>query len=168
MRVEPKSRKDIRKLAYSLRKTLHLEDTLYFPVVEFLDVLEEVDDGFTYFIVSDDDLPMSVHAQTDIKTGLVTIKETVYNGAARGEGRDRMTIAHELGHYFTLCVIGFKLYSCKEDDPIQAYEDPEWQAKCFAGELLIPHHLVQDMTTPEVALRCGVSLDAARFQLSRD
>ena len=162
--VEPKSRDDLRNLARQFRKLLHLEDELYFPIVELLDAMTEFFDDFNYEIVEDNVLSENVHADTDIKTGLIRIKESVYEGAYRGEGRDRMTIAHEIGHYFTICVCGFKLTRIFSEKRIPAFQDPEWQAKCFAGELMVAAHLVKDMNEFEIAKRCGVSYDAAHVQ----
>ena len=51
-----------------------------------------------------------------------------------------------------------------EGGKIRSFEDPEWQAKCFAGELLIPAHLVGDLTPEEISEKCGVSYDAAVVQ----
>ena len=135
--VEAKSRSDLRRLARLLREHLHLDDVLYFPIVELLDVMAELFDDFSYEIVEDSALPQKVHADTDIRTGHIRIKESVYEGACNGEGRDRMTIAHEIGHYFTLCFCGFKLTRNFSDAKIITFRDPEWQAKCFAGELMI-------------------------------
>lgn len=162
--VEPKSRDDLRNLALQFRKLLHLEDELYFPIVELLDVMTEIFDNFNYEIVEDNVFSENVHADTDIKTGLIRIKESVYEGAYKGEGRDRMTIAHEIGHYFTICVCGFKLSRNFSGKRITAFRDPEWQAKCFAGELMVAAHLVKGMSEYEIAKRCGVSCDAAHVQ----
>lgn len=162
--VEPKSRTDLRRLAYIFRKHLHLDDVLHFPIVELLDVMTELFDDFNYEVVEDNVLSKKVHADTDIRTGHIRIKESVYEGACNGEGRDRMTIAHEIGHYFTLCFCGFKLERNFSGVKIPAFCDPEWQAKCFAGELMVPTHLVKDMTAYEIADRCGVSYDAACVQ----
>ena len=46
-----------------------------------------------------------------------------------------MTIAHEIGHYFTLCFCGFRLERNFSGGKIPAFRDPEWQAKCFAGDV---------------------------------
>ena len=100
---------DLRRLARLLREHLHLDDVLYFPIVELLDVMTELFDDFNYEVVEDKVLSKKVHADTDIRTGHIRIKESVYEGACNGEGRDRMTIAHEIGHYFTLCFCGFRL-----------------------------------------------------------
>jgi hypothetical protein len=162
--VEAKSRADLRRLARILRDHLHLSDVLYFPIVELLDVLTELFDDFNYEIVEDNAMPKKVHADTDIRTGHIRIKESVYEGACAGEGRDRMTIAHEIGHYFTLCFCGFRLERNFSEGKIPAFRDPEWQAKCFAGELMVPAHLVKGMNKYEIADQCGVSYDAACVQ----
>ena len=94
--VEPKSRNDLRMLARLLRYKLGLEDELYFPIVELLDVLCELFPKFSYEIVDDTLLPPNVHADTDVMHHHIRIKESVYEGAANGNGRDRMTIAHEI------------------------------------------------------------------------
>ena len=161
---EAKSRIDLRKLARILRKHLNLDDELYFPIVELLDVFTEIFDDFNYEVVEDTVLSKKVHADTDIRTGHIRIKESVYNGACNGEGRDRMTIAHEIGHYFMLCFCGFKLERNFSDRKIPIFRDPEWQAKCFAGELMIPAHLVKGMSKFEITRRCGVSFNAAHEQ----
>ena len=87
-----------------------------------------------------------------------------YDGACNGEGRDRMTIAHEIGHYFTLCFCGFKLERNFGGGKIITFRDPEWQAKCFAGELMVPAHRVKGMTVDKIAEKCGVSFAAASVQ----
>lgn len=148
-----------------LREELDLESCIYFPIVEILDVLMEIlYPKFSYEIVYDDELPKNVHADTDVLTGHIRIKESVYNGACNGNGRDRMTIAHELGHFLTLCLCGFKLERNFRKEEYYPYRDPEWQAKCFAGELLVPAHLVKNLSSIQIAMQCGVSMDAAMVQ----
>ena len=132
--------------------------------VELLDVMTELFDDFNYEVVEDKVLSKKVHADTDIRTGHIRIKESVYEGACNGEGRDRMTIAHEIGHYFTLCFCGFRLERNFSGGKIPAFRDPEWQAKCFAGELMVPAHRVKGMDAYEIADQCGVSYDAACVQ----
>lgn len=165
--VEPRSRSDLRRLAKSIRQVLGYENQLNFPIVDLLDVFEETLEGFTYSVVPDDELPPNKHADTNVYTGEIRIKESVYEGARRGNGRDRMTIAHEFAHFMTLCFLGFKLSRTVSGGRLRAYEDPEWQAKCLAGELMVPYDLVAGMDAAEVAMKCGVSESAAEYQLSR-
>ena len=107
--VEAKSRKDIRSLVRNFRRYFNLDDCLYFPITALLDILTEVFPGYNYEIVYDNELSADTHADTDITTGNIRIKQIVYDRACAGEGRDRMTIAHEIGHYFMLKFCGFKL-----------------------------------------------------------
>ena len=123
--VEPRSRAYLRRLASEIRKVLQLDNQLYFPIVELLDVFEETLDGFSYLIISDEELPPNKHADTNVYTGEIRIKECVYNGARQGNGRDRMTIAHEFSHYMILCFLGLKLSRTVSGGKIKAYEDPE-------------------------------------------
>ena len=162
--VEPKSRQELRELTLILRKYLNLENEKYFPITELLDVLAEIFDNFSYEVVEDNELPPGTHADTNASTGHIRIKESVYEGACNGNGRDRMTIAHELGHYFTICFCGFKFERNFTNKKVAAYRDPEWQAKCFAGELLIPAHLMRGCSIEEIVEECGVSYDAAEVQ----
>lgn len=162
--AEPRSRADLRRLASEIRKTLRLDEQLYFPIVELLDVLEETLDGFSYSIIPDDELPSNKHADTNVYTGEIRIKESVYDGARRGNGRDRMTIAHEFSHFMTLCFLGTKLSRTIGGGKLKAYEDPEWQAKCLAGELLIPYERTVGMTAGEIVEKCGVSYPAAEYR----
>ena len=163
--VEAKSRKALRMLADELKRVLGIENMIRIPIVGVLEILPELFKNCNYEIVPDDSLPDEFHAETDIYSGNITIKESVYEGAIKENGRDRMTIAHEIGHFVTLCFCGFKLqrsFGNKAD----IYQDPEWQAKCFAGELMVPHHLTLNMSPKEISEKCGVSLYAAKYQYS--
>ncbi len=165
--VEAKSRRQLRSLASILRTYLELENEMYFPIVELLDVMYEIFPQFSCEIVPDSTFPSNVHADTDVINHHIRIKESVYDGAAEGNGRDRMTIAHEIGHYFTLCFCGFKFQRNFKEEMVPAYKSPEWQAKCFAGELLIDRDLVYNLQPYEIAEKCGVSLDAAFYQFNQ-
>jgi Zn-dependent peptidase ImmA (M78 family) len=92
------------------------------------------------------------------------IKQKVYDGACEGNGQDRFTIAHEQGHYLTLCVNGLRLQRNFEKRRLRHYERPEWQANAFAAGLLMPVHLVRDMCPEEMVEVCGVTWTAANIQ----
>ena len=164
---QPLSRNQLRSYARQIRKFLGIEDDLYFPVMEVLEILPEIFPKLTWEVVSDDELPYHIHAETDIITHHIRIKESVYDGACNGKGRDRMTIVHEIAHYFILCVSGIRLQRNFSPNKVVTYCDPEWQAKCLAGELMIPAYLVKDLNVFEVEEKCGVSFEAACYQLRR-
>ena len=163
------SREDLRQLAYVIRKEFGYLDVCKIPVDRLLDQMCEAFKDFSYEIVPDDEWEdKSTHADTNVLGGTIRIRESIFIRACDGHGRDRMTIAHEIAHYILCCVIGVKLYS-RRGKQVVIYNDPEWQAKCLAGELLIPYYKFKEYKRiPSVKLiqrLCGVSSDAAEYQL---
>ena len=146
--IEPKSRKDLREIALRIREAFGLRDCLYFPIVEFMEhMMPRMFENYNFEIIDDDELPPNKDAVTEIENGFgtVKIKQSVYEGACDGDGQHRMTIAHEIvGHFIPMCVLGFKFYRFYGSEELEAYRDPEWQAKCLAGEFMMPEHLVKD------------------------
>lgn len=163
----PLSRCFLRQYALSIRKKLGLENIMKFPVLEFLEVFPYLigDEDFYYEIVPDDLFPKGIHAQYDVMENCIAIKSSVYEGAVADQGRDRMTITHELSHTLIIKHSGIKVNRCFSGEKIITYQDPEWQAKCLAGELMIPANLVKGMSPNQVAADCGVSYQAAFYQL---
>ena len=163
---EPQSRNDIKEMALSVRRTLNLEEAVFIDVIRILEALPWIyeKEGFEMEICFDRELDPKTHAYTDITNNRIVIKKTVYDRAVDGKGRDRLTIAHELGHYFLYKAFGVKLTFRDESQEVKVYEDPEWQAKCFAGEFLMPKHIIENMTIDEIVRKCGVSRDAAIYQ----
>lgn len=164
--VEPKSRLELRALAHSIRSFLNIEPDDYFPAVEVLEVLQFFVPDAYFEIVPVSDLPQNTHAYTNISKKSIVIREDVYDGACKGNGRDRMTIVHEFAHFFMLCFFGFKL-TRSFGQSIKAYCDPEWQAKCLAGELMMDSRAIAGMDASTVVEKYGVSEDAAIMQLSK-
>lgn len=163
------SRKDLRELAYVIRSEYGYIDSWYLPIELLLDQLCIDDPNLSYEIVPDKEWEdPSTHAETDVINSTIRIKESVYEGACNYRGRDRMTIAHEISHYILVCVLGLKLYS-RSSKTIKTFNDPEWQAKCLAAELLIPYHKLKNrkknFTPDQIAFLCRVSNDAATYQL---
>jgi Zn-dependent peptidase ImmA (M78 family) len=162
----PQSRKKLRRLAKQIRDVFRLSDVIPFPVVQLLEAMPDIfsEKGFVYEIVEDDVLPQSVQGDTDVANHYMRIKESVYEGACNGNGRDRFSITHEIAHYFLMSVYGYAFQRNLDGRAVKSYEDPEWQAECLAGELLVPYHLVVGMSIEEIADKCGVSSLAAITQ----
>lgn len=162
------SRLQLRDMALNFRRKLGLEYAIRFPVVEILELLHYWIPGFHYEVVKMQELQdMHAHAETDPEGCCILIREDVYNRACEGEGRDRMTVAHEMGHLVLHKPSGIRLYRRFDGQKVKPFRDLEWQANCFAGELLIPKHLVGGMSAAEVVGRCGVSYEAATYQLKK-
>lgn len=164
MKCNPHSRQSIRGLAEYIRKQLRIENEKMFPIVELLDIFKDCFEDFEYEVISDDEFVSNSYAYTDVSKGVVYIRESVYNGATLGNGRDRFTIAHEIGHYTLHNKINNYLH--RTDDNIKLYEDPEWQANCFAAELLVPHNLIEELSIEEIVAECAVSKQVATIQKS--
>ncbi|MBQ2655407.1 MAG: ImmA/IrrE family metallo-endopeptidase [Erysipelotrichaceae bacterium] len=164
-RADPLSRNDIRNYVLSIKQSLGMEKELYFPILKFVEnVLPELIPGFTFEILSKEEMG-DLHGLTYPSKNLIQIREDIYRRAAEGKGRDRFTIAHEVGHL--LMHDDENLALCRLSPGVipKAYEDPEWQANAFAGELLASSYLIEGMTAEMVSEKCGVSLDAAKIQL---
>ena len=166
--IEPKSRKDLRDIALMIRDAVGLRNCIYFPIVEFMELMmPRLFSNYNYEIIGDDELLPNQDAVTVIENGFgtVKIKQHVYDGACNGDGQHRMTIAHEVvGHFIPMCVLGFKFYRTNGNEKLPAYRDPEWQAKCIAGEFMMGKHLVSNLKPKQLVEKCGVSLLAARYQ----
>jgi Zn-dependent peptidase ImmA (M78 family) len=165
-RSEPISRQTLRNIAHAVRCALGLSKIIYFPILQILDCVHLFVPGSNYEILPAD--KMEKHAEIDVVKKTIYIREDIYLGACNGNGRDRMTISHEFSHLILINVLGFKFSRTFSNKKLKAYEDPEWQAKCLAGELMMNSELILGMDANEIVSNCGVSKDAAEFQLSRN
>jgi len=162
--AEPIQRNKLRALANLLREHSGHKDELYFPIVQFVEhKMPRLFPDFNLEIVPKSHFPKNTHGETSIDERVIRIREDIYLGAITGEGRDRMTLAHEVGHYTLLVAKGLKLYRSFDEAQFEAFRDPEWQAKALAGELLCPYHLIGNMAPQQIALACGVSDSAAQY-----
>lgn len=165
--VEPHSRKDIEKIANRVREIFHLTD-LRCPIVTLIEVLgEPLQNGevlLNYEIVDNQEMP-NEYATYSPKTNTIRIRQSVYEGACEGNGRDRFTLAHELGHFMLHSLQDYRF--ARVQDSVPAYRDPEWQANTFASMLLMPRDRIRGMSVDEVADACGTSKQAAEIALKK-
>ena len=154
------SRNKIAEIAQIVRSAVELDDTLYFPVVHFIEIMAAEDSiDFNYELVEVNELA-GTYATTNTSENVMYIREDVYKRAVKGNPRDRFTLCHEIGHYF----LHRPETISNARGEVPRYCDPEWQADAFAGELMAPRNLIKGMTSNEIAEECGMSMTAADIQ----
>jgi IrrE N-terminal-like domain len=124
-------------------------------------------------VVDDEDLG-TIDGKTEFSSDTVTIsiKRSVRDRAEMGVGRDRMTLAHELGHgvmhhgapkFRHAGAIGATTLS-----KVSAFESAEHQAKIFAAAFLIHDDAAATLASAlDISLEFGVSLQAAEICFDR-
>lgn len=158
--ANPRSRQFIRKIARNIRELLNMENELYFPIVQVIELLAaDEEEEFDYEIVSDGEMT-DTYGTTNTASNIMKIRQKVYEGAIKGNPRDRFTLCHEFGHWLLHQPESVSFARGE----IPTYCDPEWQANTFAAELLIPYYLVQGMSIEDIVESCGVSYMCADIQ----
>lgn len=158
-------RNDIRHIGREIRRGICMENVMYFPIVPFLEnILPLLIPDFLLEIVPKKEMG-NKHGETYPSKNLIRIREDVYLNAIAGCGRDRLTIAHEIGHLFLHDDASIALCRLEPYEMLKPYEDPEWQADAFGGELLAPSYLIKGLAIRDVQEKCGVSEPAAAVQL---
>lgn len=167
IKVAPTSRKALRAQAEDMRTQLGITNP-YFPILELVDLgLGQLFPQYIVDVVPDGELGND-HALTIPDERVIMIREDVYVGAFQGRGRDRFTLAHEVGHLLLHGGIRLARTSGRSQTLHKPYEDSEWQADVFAAELLMPVESAQ-ACYPSVgclAETCGVSEAAAKVRFS--
>ena len=137
-----KSRLEIREVAKLIRKVQGMENELYFPILEFMEItLPLLIPGFTFRVGEKSEM-REYEGLTFPERNEIIIRSDVYDRACSGGGRERLTISHELYHYLEHSkeTVAF---ARTNGAPVPPYLDPEWQADVFGGELLVPYNLAR-------------------------
>lgn len=164
IRVFPRSTNDIRAIALSFSALFNFGN---FPIVQFLElIMPRLNNNFTLEIVEDSKMG-NKHGLTFPDEDTIRIKESVYNNACQGNGRDRYTLAHELGHLLLHKNVSI-IFAKTDNNKILPYEDSEWQADTFAAELLMPFEQAKNCHSPEeIAKTFNVSREAAEVRWNK-
>lgn len=155
------SRVKIRAMTRYVRKISGYENQAYFPIVQFIELIlgDPENPNFNYEIVEPWEME-DMYGSTNTNTNTMKIRKDVYERAVEGVPRDRFTLCHELGHY----LLHRPQVMAYARGKVPRYCDPEWQANTFAGELLAPYDIVKGLSAEQIAMKCGMSMQAAEIQ----
>lgn len=163
--VKPTSRQAIWAHVRNIRRSLGVEDKLYFDIVHFVErVMPEVFPEFVFEICTKIEMG-NLHGETIPSEHKIRIREDVYIGACEGRGRDRLTMAHEVGHFFMHDEQSIVFCKVDPNGKLPNFRDPDWQADVFGGELLAPSYLINGMPVCDIHEICAVSTACAERQL---
>jgi hypothetical protein len=167
-RVKPRSAKDIGALASAWRDTLGVADAWSPDVITLLEI--EVPKLIPEFalVVRPDDEMADAEAYTEFNPPHIAVCGSVYRLAQRGDGRSRMTFAHELGHLVMHPgVVKLRSSNALSDRQMKYFESAEWQARKFAALFLVPDHIaIQFGSADQLAAACQVSTQAAQIRFN--
>lgn len=157
--VPPRSKDNIVGNAMAIRQFLKLDAIPYFPVAKIYELLSLMFENASFEVLEDDELGDD-HGRTYPDRHLIQLPNSVYERACDGEGRDRFTMCHELGHLMMHRGIAFSRIDPFR--PPKIYCNSEWQADTFASHLMMPSKFVaQCVSVDQLVDTFGVSLEAA-------
>lgn len=163
--VKPASRQMIWTLVHKIRRALNVANELYFDIIWFVEnIMPQIFTDFTFAVLPNEELG-NQHGKAIPDENTIYIREDVYEGACTGNGRDRLTIAHEVGHFLMHGNASIEYCRTAPGEKLPAYRDADWQADVFGGELLAPAYLIEGMTAEQIHECCVVSLQCANAQL---
>ena len=157
IKTNPLSVKNIETIAKKVREDYKIKNGDCFPVLEYINYL--FDNGIIGIMILEDDdsyLDKDTPAVYNAMDNFIYLKESVINEIESGNYRSNFTLAHELFHYLQHQVLGFEF---EEVEDRKTYEDPEWQANCFAGELLLPTEFLTNEDDYYLAKHFEVSME---------
>lgn len=165
-KVPPLSRLAINNIANHTRNYLHPSQNTQVDIIKIFEfILPKLIPNFT-FEVCEIEAMRGDHGRTYPDRLLIQIREDIYINACKGNGRDRFTCTHELGHL--VLHPNVPLTRTAHTTPHKAYEDSEWQANIFASEFLMPEkEIIHCKTIREAVERFNVSETAARVRFNQ-
>ncbi len=160
----PLSRAKIAGITERFRSMLPVGEKPRLPIVEIAEfVLPEVIEGYHLRILTEREM-RGEEGRKIVGEPTICLREDVYEGACAGNGRDRYTLTHEIGHLILHSDERLALNRATTDR-VPAYKDPEWQANTFASFLLMPTKLVREYhDIEEISDDFGVSYEAAEIR----
>lgn len=169
-KVPPRSAKDIEALTLAWRDALGSPNEWAPNMLRLLEIeLPKLPKLGQFALISRSDLEMgNAEAYTQFNPPHIVVRNSVYQLARKGDGRSRMTLAHELGH-LVMHPGASKLRTdfLSSTNQLKPFESAEWQANKFASLFLMPLHIVREFqNASQLSESCRVSLQAAQIRMS--
>jgi hypothetical protein len=163
----PISRRELEDIGWKVREVLGFTEHRWLPVAHVIEhMLPQIygeDFAFRVGLMSE---MGSNHGYADPDQRELVLREDVYDGLVEGRGRDRMTGVHETSHL--ILHPGNRLFRTMREERPPAFRDPEWQAKCLAGTIMMPVRMLDRCNSRlQIAREFGVSDDAAATRLKQ-
>nr|WP_273546129.1 MULTISPECIES: ImmA/IrrE family metallo-endopeptidase [unclassified Xanthobacter] len=157
---------EIERRALALREALHINHQLNPDLITCIFKAKAA--GFLKGYLKSPEL--AEDASFDPVTGILAIRDDVFEAANHGMPRARFTVAHELGHV-TLRHARKRFrgpLAHQKQEMVRTIRGDEVQADKFAAAFLTPYHLANmsaDITSQELAERFNVSVGCAEARL---
>lgn len=163
--VPPISWAEIDDITNGIRHRINFLSNPRFPILEYIEQYMADREGILdYEIVSLSEMPEDL-ANISADGKLLKIREDTYEGAIRGVGRARFTLAHEFGHLVLHCN-KVNVFSLTSGQYVPNHSNSEKQADYFAASLLMPKKFfTMNDTYHTVMRRHGESASAAKIRL---
>ena len=163
----PASTKEIANYARELRKACGYEYKKQFPIMHFLElILPRMFPDLSLELLEVDEMPFK-EGETLPGSNTIRLRKDIYLAACDNDGRARFTVAHEIGHFLLHTPDSIVLCRMEKGQKLRAFEDPEWQANCFASELLSPVYLAKGMSKAAIMEQFLLSERAAKVVVSK-
>lgn len=171
IKVKARSRPSIRSDAHLVLDVIRAQMPIpSVPFVPIERVVEWMDSQGFFHLELEEDASMGDKAAelqpscNDVPT--LIISDDIYDKACDNDNFARFTLAHELGHYFLHSNQAVSLPRVRSAPVHKAFEDSEWQANTFAGEMLVDSRLLYAIcsSSSEVPAIFGVSKRTAEIQ----
>lgn len=157
--VPPQSTSNIQSYAEKIRSKFVDANDITCPIIEIIEMgMLQVQSDFVFEVKSVMEMGEN-EGLVPLGGKSLILRQDVYDGACKGQPRDRFTAGHEFGHYLMHRKLSFAR-TTQENDKI--FCDSEWQADVFAGYLLVSkRHLDHFRNVTDMAEECGISQQAA-------
>jgi hypothetical protein len=168
--VQARSTKKLEEISLAWRDAFGVPNEWAPDVVDVAEKrLPEIFTDFALVVRPDSEMG-EAEAFTEFDPPQIVVRESVYRKAIAGDGRSRMTLAHEIGHLVMHAGVpaSARMIDGNKQAPThKLYQSAEWQARKFASLFLMPSHIVREFASAaQIAECCLVSHRAAEIRFS--